>query len=243
MPFFIESTSVTNEDYLKLNSVEELTLLDQACGSGHILVYGFDLFYKIYEEEGYNTNEIPELIIKNNLYGFEIDERASQLAGMALMMKARSYNRRFFRKEVEPTILCYKDLVLNKEEYTEAFKQVGLILSEELNYDLIQMQQATNYGSLILPHTSTHELERILSGINFKENTGDAFLKYQLEQLKISLKQLLLLSKEYLCLVANPPYMGGGKMNNDLSNHVKINYPDAKADLITCFILNINIFY
>lgn len=236
MPFFIESTSVTNEDYLKLNSVEELTLLDQACGSGHILVYGFDLFYKIYEEEGYNTNEIPELIIKNNLYGFEIDERASQLAGMALMMKARSYNRRFFRKEVEPTILCYKDLVLNKEEYTEAFKQVGLILSEELNYDLIQMQQATNYGSLILPHTSTHELERILSGINFKENTGDAFLKYQLEQLKISLKQLLLLSKEYLCLVANPPYMGGGKMNNDLSNHVKINYPDAKADLITCFI-------
>jgi hypothetical protein len=236
MPYFIESPSVTNEDFLKLNSVEELTLLDQACGSGHILVYGFDLLYKIYEEEGYNSNEIPELIIKNNLFGFEIDERASQLAGMALMMKARSYNRRFFRKEVKPTILCYKDLVLTKEEYNDALNQIGIKLSDELNYDLIQMQQATNYGSLITPHTSTQELEKILSGFIAKENTGDAFLKYQLEQLKISIQQLLLLCKKYKCLVANPPYMGGGKMNADLSNYVKINYPNAKADLITCFI-------
>lgn len=236
MPYFIESPSVNNEDYLKLNSIEELTLLDQACGSGHILVYGFDLFYKIYEEEGYNTNEIPELIIKNNLIGFEIDERASQLAGMALMMKARSYNRRFFRKEVEPTILCFKDLVLNKEEYTEAFKQIGHKLSEELNYDLTQMLQATNYGSLIAPNTSTQELEKVLVLIISKENTNDAFLKYQLEQLKISLEQLLLLSKEYHCLVANPPYMSDAKMNTDLTNYVKINYPDAKADLITCFV-------
>ena len=235
MPYFIESPSVKNVDYLKLNSVEELTLLDQASGSGHILVYGFDLLYKIYEEEGYNTNEIPELIIKNNLFGFEIDERASQLAGMALMMKARSYNRRFFRKEVEPTILCYKDLVLSKEEYTEAFNQIGLKLSDELNYDLTQMQQATNYGSLIAPHTSTQELEKILARIIAKENTSDAFLKYQLEQLKISVEQLILLSYKYHCIVDNPPYMGGGNMNKVLGDYVKINYPDSKADLMACF--------
>ncbi|WP_438965581.1 BREX-1 system adenine-specific DNA-methyltransferase PglX [Flavobacterium sp.] len=235
MPYFIESPSVTNEDYLKLNSIEELTLLDQACGSGHILVYGFDLLYKIYEEEGYNTNEIPELIIKNNLYGFEIDERASQLAGMALMMKARSYNRRFFRKEVEPIILCYKDLALTKEEYTEAFKQIGLDLSDEVNYDLTQMQQATNYGSLIAPHSSPQELEKILSGIIDKENTGDAFLKYQLEQLKVSIEQLILLGKKYHCIVDNPPYMGGGNMNKILGDYVKVNYPDSKADLMACF--------
>lgn len=235
MQYFIESPSVTNEDYLKVNSVEELTLLDQACGSGHILVYGFDLLYKIYEEEGYNTNEIPELIIKNNLFGFEIDERASQLAGMALMMKARSYNRRFFRKEVEPTILCYKDFVLTKDEYTEAFNQIGLKLSDELNYDLTQMQQATNYGSLIAPHTSTQELEKILSGIITKENTGDAFLKYQLEQLKITVEQLILLSHKYHCIVDNPPYMGSGNMNKVLGDYVKINYPDSKADLMACF--------
>ena len=235
MPYFIESPSVKNVDYLKLNSVEELTLLDQACGSGHILVYSFDLLYKIYEEEGYNANEIPELIIKKNLFGFEIDERASQLAGMALMMKARSYNRRFFRKEVEPTILCYKDLELSKDEYTEAFQQIGFKLSDELNYDLVQMQQATNFGSLIAPHTSTQELEKILAGIISKENTGDVFLKYQLEQLKITVEQLILLSHKYHCIVDNPPYMGGGNMNKVLGDFVKINYPDSKADLMACF--------
>lgn len=235
MPYFIESPSVTAEDYLKISSVEEITLLDQACGSGHILVYGFDLLYKIYEEEGYNPNEIPELIIKNNLFGFEIDERASQLAGMALMMKARSYNRRFFRKEVEPTILCYKDLVLTKEEYNEAFKQIGHSLSDTLHYDLTLMQQATNYGSLIAPHTATQELEKVLAVIIAKENTSDAFLKYQLEQLKTAVQQLVLLSHKYHCIVDIPPYMGGGNMNKVLSDFVKKNYPDSKADLMSCF--------
>ncbi len=235
MPYFIESPSVTNDDYLKLNSIEELTLLDQACGSGHILVYGFELLYKIYEEEGYNPNEIPELIIKNNLFGFEIDERASQLSGMALMMKARSYNRRFFRKDVEPTILCYKDLVLTKDEYIEAFKQIGINLSEELNYDLAQMQQATNYGSLIAPHTSTKELEKTLARIIAEENTSDTFLKYQLDKLKITVQQLILLSHKYHCIVDNPPYMGSGNMNKVLGDYVKVNYPDSKADLMACF--------
>lgn len=235
MPYFIESPSVSNDDYLKLNSIEELTLLDQACGSGHILVYGFELLYKIYEEEGYNPNEIPELIIKKNLFGFEIDERASQLAGMALMMKARSYNRRFFKKEVEPTILCYKDLILTKEEYTEAFTQIGINVSDALDYDLTQMLQATNYGSLIAPHSSTLELKKALDSIFANENTTDAFLKYKLEYLKITVQQLLLLSQKYHCIVDNPPYMGGGNMNKVLGDFVKKNYPDSKADLMACF--------
>ena len=99
MPYYIES-EIKDEDYLKVSSVEEITLLDQACGSGHILVYG-QLFSKIYEEQGYNQPEIPELIINKNLFGFEIDERAAQLSGFALLMKAREYHRRVFRKRVE----------------------------------------------------------------------------------------------------------------------------------------------
>src|SRR5680860_59578 len=79
MPYYIES-EVNAEDVLRINSPEELTLLDQACGSGHILVYGFELFYKIYEEAGYAPSEIQGLIIRNNLHGFEIDPRAAQLA-------------------------------------------------------------------------------------------------------------------------------------------------------------------
>jgi hypothetical protein len=236
MPYFIESPSVTSEDYLRLNSIEELTLLDQACGSGHILVYGFELLFKIYEEEGYNSNEIPELIIKNNLHGFEIDERASQLAGLALLLKARSYNRRFFRKEVEPNILCYKDLVLTQDEFFDAFKQMGINLSDGLSYDLTQIQQATNYGSLIAPKTPNHELEQVLTQIRVKENSGDVFLKYQTAQLKTAIQHLILLSRKYHCIVDNPPYMGGGSMNKILSDFVKINYPFSKADLMACFI-------
>lgn len=235
MPYFIESPSVTADDFLKINSVEEITLLDQACGSGHILVYGFELLAKIYEEEGYNPSDIPQLIIKKNLFGFEIDERASQLASLALMMKARSYNRRFFRKEVEPNILCYKDLPLTNEEINEAFTQIGFPLSDELNHDLLTMQQATNFGSLIIPHTSKIEIEKAFEIIRYKVNTSDAFLSYKLEKLKIALEQLLLLSNKYHCIVDNPPYMGGSNMNKVLADFVKVNYPDSKADLMACF--------
>jgi hypothetical protein len=235
MPYFIESPSVTHDDYLKINSVEEITLLDQACGSGHILVYGFDLLYKIYEEEGYNPNEIPELIIKNNLFGFEIDERASQLAGMALLFKARSYYRRFFKKEIEPNITNYKDLGITIEEVKEALNQIGHKISDELIYDLTQMQQATNFGSLIAPHTTTSDLDKTLQFVQSKTNTSDAFLRYQLDELVISLSQLISLSEKYHCIVDNPPYMGGGNMNKALGDFVKKNYPDSKADLMTCF--------
>jgi hypothetical protein len=235
MPYFIESPSVTQEDYLKINSVEEITLLDQACGSGHILVYGFDLLYKIYEEEGYNPNEIPELIIKNNLFGFEIDERASQLAGMALLFKARSYYRRFFKKEIEPNITNYKDLGITIDEVKETFNQIDYKITEELIYDLNQMQQATNFGSLIAPHSSTSDLEKTLQFVQSKTNTSDAFLRYQLDELVISLSQLISLSKKYHCIVDNPPYMGGGNMNKALGDFVKKNYPDSKSDLMTCF--------
>ena len=235
MPYFIDSPSLHANDFLKVSSVEEIKLLDQACGSGHILVYGFDLFYKIYEEEGYNPNEIPELIIKNNLHGFEIDERAAQLAGFAIMMKARSYYRRFFRNPIEPNILCYEDLLLSAEEIKETFTQVGYKLSDELNYDLLTMQQATNFGSLIAPLTSISELQKVLEVFKSKQNTSDAFLQFRLIQLCGTIKQLIPLCEKYHCVVDNPPYMGGGNMNKPLGDFVKANYPDSKADLMACF--------
>ncbi len=235
MPYFIESPSVTAEDYLKINSVEEITLLDQACGSGHILVYGFELLTKIYEEEGYNANEIPELIITKNLYGFEIDERASQLAGMALMMKARSYNRRFFKKEVEPHILCYKDVVFTKDELMKALTLTYLDKSSEFQNDIKFLEQATNFGSLIIPQSSVSFLENGLVEIEKAFPKADIFEQNLLERLQIAINQLILLSNKYHCIVDNPPYMGGGNMNKDLSDFVKVNYPDSKADLMACF--------
>ena len=234
MPYYIESTEKDN-DFLKIDSVEEITLLDQACGSGHILVYGFELLTKIYEEEGYNTSEIPQLIINKNLFGFEIDERAAQLSGFALLMKAREYNRRVFRKELKPNILCYKDLKLTEEEIKETFTQLKVELTDELLFDLKNIQQATNLGSLISPHSDTTSIQPLIDKVVSSKSSSDVFLRYRLEELEVSLEHLLLLSNKYHCVVDNPPYMGGGKMNKILGDYVKSNYPNSKSDLMTCF--------
>jgi type II restriction/modification system DNA methylase subunit YeeA len=237
MPYFIESPSLETEDYLKVSSPEEIKLLDQACGSGHILVYGFDLLTKIYEEEGYSQSEIAQLILTKNLFGFEIDERAAQLAAMALLMKARSYQRRLFKKEdvPAPTILCYQDLLLSMEEVKETLQKAGIKPSEELLHDLRNMQQATNLGSLILPYAHVSEINRTLGKVEQTNPSSDAFYQYQLNLLKDAMKQLQLLADNYHCVVDNPPYMGGGNMNAQLAEFVRINYPDSKADLMACF--------
>jgi len=235
MPYYIESASVQGSDCLKINSVEEIKLLDQACGSGHILVFGFDLFYKIYEEEGYNPNEIPQLILEKNLFGFEIDERAAQLASMALMLKARSSSRRLFRELVTPNILCYEDLKLSKAEIEDTFRLIGSQSSDALLHDFKVMGQVTNLGSLIYPHSSLAELQTIKTKLQEKASTTDAFLSYQIQQLQIAVHTLIQLGEKYHCVVDNPPYMGSGKMNKELSDFVKTNYPKSKADLMACF--------
>jgi type II restriction/modification system DNA methylase subunit YeeA len=235
MPYYIESATAAATDYLKLNSIEELRLLDQASGSGHILVYGFDLLYKIYEEEGYNPSDIPQLIIEKNLYGFEIDERASQLAGMALMMKARSVHRRFFRKEVQPNILCYADLKLSESEVTETFAELGINLPESLKQDLNLMRQATNLGSLIQPKTAVEVLKNTLAQLETQLLTANIFTQPNIEAIQNAISQLIPLGEKYHCVVDNPPYMGGGNMNKELGDFVKTNYADSKADLMACF--------
>jgi hypothetical protein len=237
MPYFIESASLKSEDYLKVNSPEELTLLDQACGSGHILVYGFELLAKIYEEEGYNSSDIPKLIIEKNLYGFEIDGRASQLASMALMMKARSYQRRFFKKgEVpQPKILCFQDLKIDEKQILSVFEIIKVKPSDKLLHDLKNMQQATNLGSLIIPNAGQLEIQNVLRKIEDLQGHVNVFEQYKLLQLKDGLVQLHLLSQKYTCIVDNPPYMGGGNMNAPLADFVKRNYPESKADLMACF--------
>jgi type II restriction/modification system DNA methylase subunit YeeA len=237
MPYYIESEANKGEDYLKISSPEELTLLDQACGSGHILVYGFELLYKIYEEQGYNPSEIPALIINNNLFGFEIDSRAAQLAGLAVLLKAREFSNRLFKKvEIpEPHILCFSDCHLGSEQIKGVFTKLGIKLSDELHHDLNLMSQATNLGSLIAPHSHVQELIDVKEQLATKEAAADLFLRDQISGLLIAINQLIKLSKKYYCVVDNPPYMGSGAMNTELTNFIKISYTDSKADLMACF--------
>ena len=125
MRYYIQ-TEETSETYLKIQSPQELTLLDPCCGSGHVLTYAFDLLTLIYEEQGYSKSEIPTLILQNNLFGCDIDKRAATLANFALTMKARLYHRRFFKKNTTPNII-------ELEEYGASFKGVK------------------NFGSLMIP--------------------------------------------------------------------------------------------
>ena len=235
MPYFIESASPEVEDYLRIKSPEEIKFLDPASGSGHILVYAFDLFTKIYEEEGYNTSEIPKLIIENNLYGFEIDERASQLSALALMMKAREYHRRTFRIGLIPNLLYYKDLHISINEIKDFFNSQNIHCPSELIHDLTLTQSSTNFGSLILPQTTVQEIQNVSMKLNQFLLHADVFQRTKAEELIGSLMQLGFLGLKFHCVAANPPYMGYRKMNSALNQFVSDYLPLSKADLMSSF--------
>lgn len=124
MRYFIEQEE--SEDFIRIDSPEQIRLIDPCCGSGHMLTYAFDLLAQIYEEEGYRPSEIPALILEHNLYGCDIDKRAASLAAFALTMKAREYHRRFFRKQVRPKVIELQDF--GSELFAE-IKNVGSLLT------------------------------------------------------------------------------------------------------------------
>jgi hypothetical protein len=236
MDYYIESPTAEAEDYLEIDSPEEITFMDPASGSGHILVYGFELLTKIYEEAGYPQSDIAELILTKNLHGIEIDERAAQLSGLSLMMKARDYYRRTFRKDLTPNVTCLTDLSLSEKEIKEVFDKEDIELTDELLHDLTNMQQATNYGSLIIPHTDQSTLKKVHQKLSESSPDDDLFEAKHKKALRDTVSQLITLGKKYHCVAANPPYMGSGNMNKDLKKFAKNSYPDSKKDLMACFI-------
>lgn len=228
-------------DFLKITSPEELKVCDPACGSGHMLVYAFELLYAIYEEEGYDASEIPGLILTNNLFGLELDERAGELAAFALTMKAREKYRRFFRKAVQPNICVLEKVEIPQkdlEDYRQKmFQELGRdIFSKDLLNTIPQFQNADNFGSLIRPilfdikeiQTLLIEKTRTIESDNLYMQTHSAILKV--------LRMVEYLSPRYQVVVANPPYMGGKGMNSELADFAKSVYPDSKSDLFAMFI-------
>jgi type II restriction/modification system DNA methylase subunit YeeA len=222
-------------DFLRISKPEEIKVCDPACGSGHMLTYAFDLLYSIYEEQGYDPASIPSLILTNNLYGIEIDERAGELAAFALSMKARQKSRRFFSKPTEPQICVLKNVKIEPENLKEYMKHVGIdLFSEDVLATLNQFEEADNFGSLIIPATSN--AGEVLRALSQKNMEGEMFLSETHEQIMTALTQADYLSQKYHVVVANPPYMGGGNMNGKLSDFAKRQYPNSKSDMCTMFI-------
>lgn len=223
-------------DFLKISSPEELRIADPAAGSGHMLTYAFDLLYAIYEEEGYDANDIPGLILSNNLYGIEIDERAGALASLALEMKAAAKlgRRRFFRMDAKPNVCVLEDVAFTDSEMDDVMSIVGKDLySADLRETLTQFEQAKNFGSLITPKLK--DPIETLRLIETKDLAGDMWLAEVHERLVKVLRMAEYLSPKYHVVVANPPYLGGKGMNGYLSAFAKKNYPDSKSDLFAMF--------
>lgn len=245
MEYYIEPAEQTDEVNSQLKAStpeslnpEELTLIDPASGSGHILVEAYDLFKAIYLERGYRKRDIAQLILEKNLFGLDIDQRAAQLTGFALMMKGREDDRRLFERGVKLNIMAMVDSTsLDVDTLVH-----GLDLSQhDLNAeDLTALkdlfEHATTFGSLIqVPQTLAEKLPA-LKHISEK-NSQDMFVKEVLEHLAPLVKQAEILATQFDSVVANPPYMGNKYMGALLKKFLNDNYEAGKADLYGAFTL------
>lgn len=219
MEYYIEPDA-DHEDFIRVESPEDITLCDPACGSGHILSYAFELLYAIYEECGYVSREIPELILTKNLSGYEIDPRAAQIASLVLALRAREHDRRFFTRDVRADVRVLESVPLEEGETGLPKK-----LAEELSH-------LGEIGSLLAP--TDEDMEAIRAEL--ASRAGDLFAAATKDGLEGALEACEALRRRFDVVVANPPYMGSSSFNPFMSGWVKKNYPDVKSDLCTCFI-------
>lgn len=218
--------------FLKITGPEELTVIDPACGSGHMLTHAFDLLHAIYEEEGYPPAEIPELILTHNLYGTEIDPRAGSLAAFALAMKARGKQRTFFNKQVEPRICVIKPISFSPDELDSLVSRDGDKHAEEAFWN--QFTEADTLGSLIKPDLGL--TTRLAMHLDSFDDEGDLLKVDVIVRAKRAVRQAGFLARNYAAVVANPPYMGGGNMGPALTRFGKETYPASWSDLFAMFI-------
>ena len=239
---------------------ETIKVLDPACGSGHILVEAYDILKAIYEERGYRIRDIPKLILEKNLYGLDIDDRAVQLAGFALMMKAREDDRRIFTRDIKLNVLAiqstqnldlpdlWRKLALNqdaKRGSTESIfddVQINLVDTvddiefEQLRAILALFEQAKTLGSLIqVPKEQAEYLRNLTGQLQGLIEQGDSMQIRAATDLLPYVQQSWLLVQQYDAVVANPPYMGFGYHNASLKEFAKTIYADTKSDIYSMF--------
>ena len=244
MDYYIEPVEQTDEVNAQLKSItpstlnsEALTLIDPASGSGHILVEAYELFRAIYLERGYRQRDVAQLILEKNLFGLDIDGRAAQLTGFALMMKGRADDRRLFERGVKLNLIALVDSNgFDAERLAQSMKlaDYGLAVSDLPELKRL-FEHASTFGSLIqVPEELAAKLPALKQ---LSEATSqDLFVSDDLRRLGPLVQQAELLSAKYDAVVANPPYMGSKGMNALVKKFAKDHFPDAKNDLFACFI-------
>ncbi len=244
MDYYIEPAEQTEEVKAQLAAItpstldpEALTLIDPACGSGHILVEAYDLFKAIYLERGYRQRDVAKLILEKNLFGLDIDERAAQMTGFALMMKGRADDRRLFERGVKLNVMALVD--------SAGFDAEGLAKGVELSDyglkpgDLTELKRlfehATTFGSLIqAPEGLAAKLPALMQ--LSKATSQDLFVSDSLKRLGPLVQQAGLLAARYDVVVANPPYMGNNYQTRILKKYLKDQYAGYEKDVFSAFI-------
>lgn len=229
MAYYIEPDA-QHEDFIRIEGPEDITFCDPACGSGHILVYAFSLLSKMYAERGYRERDVPRLILTKNLSGMEIDERAAQIANLALAMCAREHDRRFFARGVtaDISVLDSVDIDVDALDPASALRQRPKLIEALAHLDEI--------GSLLNP---TPEDLGALKGELMRGLSGDLFVSHTQVGIERAASYCEALSRTFDVVVANPPYMGSSSFNPFMSKWMKANYPDFKSDLFAAFISRI----
>jgi hypothetical protein len=245
MNYYVETVAGQHDTGVKVGSAEEIRVLDPACGSGHMLTYAFDLLYAIYEEEGYSPASIPELILTHNLRGLEIDERAAQLASFALAMKARGHDRRFLDRKIQPDVIRVRPIVFEES----SVQQIVAIVTAQSRADgshvdavalgrlLYAFVDADSFGSLIrVDQDAVTALAAALPAL--EQAAADLYASADVDDVRAVLRQAKALTdNQYHAITANPPYLGARNMGPKLKNWTEKNYPAAKSDLLTAFMV------
>jgi len=213
---------------------EDIKCIDPCMGSGHILVYMFDILMQIYEVYGYTTREAVASIIENNIYGLDIDERAAQLAYFSVMMKARQYDRRFFSRGIQPHVYAVVESNHVDKFVVEYFCNNNSELMAAMNDITSEMKDAKDYGSLT--HVSKQNWTILYERFSEILDDINIYREVTLRQLLPLVQVAEILSCKYHVVITNPPYLGGGGMNETLAEFARDNYFEAKNDMFAIFI-------
>ncbi len=224
--YYINSNINITNNYLDPTTI---TFIDPCCGSGHILVYAFEIFYQIYESLGYNPKEIPTLILKNNLYGLDIDERAGQLSILSIILKAREYDKNIFNNNI------IKNLNIMNMETIDSQNIIDKISDLDIINLIDNFKDIKEIGSLLLIEDYNYqELINKINHLQLDDNLIDKLLRI--------VKQAKLLSKKYDIVVTNPPYLNNRVMSPVLKQYIIDNYQAFKTDLFAVFIKRNSLF-
>ena len=220
------------EEY-KTIKPEEIKVIDPCMGSGHILVYAFDVLMQIYTAAGWDQREAAQSILKNNLYGLDIDDRAAQLAYFAVMMKARQYDRRLLTRGIQPNIYSIRESNGIQAMTIEYFHKNDPKPKADIERIVTEMRDAKEYGSIL--NITPVDFAGLYARFDEIRNDINMMQMSALDELLPLVRCAEVLAQKYDVVVTNPPYMGASGMNARLAEYVKSNYPNTKSDMSTVF--------